>query len=99
MIQEFNMRDSTLKAMVTETFGPDFYDMLGAGSIPNGIVSRFPITSHGAWSSSVLPDRDWDWAVVDLLGPRDGLVVSVHLHTKNTIKRWSSSSRHSKQSC
>lgn len=83
MIQEFNMTNKPFSTMVAVTFGPEFHYSVGKASIPNGVVSRFPIVEQGAWKSNVSANRDWDWAVVDIPGPKDILVVSVHLNTKD----------------
>lgn len=67
------MEFSSLSAMVADTFGPEFYDTVGDGSIPNGVVSRFPILEHVAWPSNFTTNRDWDWAVIDIPGKRNYL--------------------------
>ena len=64
--------------MITE-----YHYYRGTGRIPNGVISRYPITSSGTWDSSKTPDRDPEWAIVDIPGNRDLLVVSVHLSTSN----------------
>jgi len=81
MIQEFNYRSGSTRDLVDTAFGKEFYYYRGTGNIPNGIVSRYEIVQSGAWPSSAYSDRNWDWAIVDIPGPRDLLVVSVHLHT------------------
>lgn len=87
LINEFNMysgskdTEADIRLLVDKAFGPEFYYHHGNGAIPNGIVSRFPITSSGAWKSNIISNRDWDWAVVDLPGDKDLLAVSVHLST------------------
>ena len=61
-------------------------------SKPNAIASRFPIIDTGEWrpqnrkdgrDQDAYKDRFWTYAVVDIPGDRDLLVVSVHLHTEN----------------
>ncbi|MGI5828812.1 MAG: endonuclease/exonuclease/phosphatase family protein [Bradymonadia bacterium] len=94
LIQEFNYFNGTLRQMVDKSFGPDFYYTCGKGQIPNGVISRYPIIKHGAWSSDVVSNRDWDWAVIDIPGPRDLLVVSVHLHTSKNAKEMDPLMRH-----
>ena len=87
LIQEFNWlsksdTDEIARTLVNEAFGSEFVFHRGRGSIPNGIISRYPIIDSGYWASNMMHDRDWDWAVVDLPGPKELLLVSVHLSTK-----------------
>jgi endonuclease/exonuclease/phosphatase family metal-dependent hydrolase len=49
--------------------------------IPNGIISRWPITSSGYWDDPNLSNRELAWAIIDIPGAKDILAVSVHLHT------------------
>ena len=91
LIQEFNWNntedsDTTAQKLVNTAFGPDFYFSRGTGSIPNGVISRYPILSSGAWDSNIINNRKWDWAVVDLPGPKELLLVSVHLSTDKHAK-------------
>jgi len=81
LIQEFNYEYGTLRDLVDEAFGPefDYYVEPGADSIPNGVVSRFPIVSSGEWTDYEVPDRDFAWAVIDIPGAIDLQVVSIHL--------------------
>ncbi len=84
MIQEFNYGDNTsaeLRSFVTNTFGADFSYSRGDGQIPNGIISRYPITQNGYWTDPNVSNRDLDWAIVDIPGSVDLFVVSVHLLT------------------
>ena len=84
LIQEFNYRDnedSDIRSMVDSAFGKDFEYYRGSGSIPNGIISRYPIISSGAWKSNKQSNRNWDWAIIDIPGPKDLVAVSVHLGT------------------
>lgn len=90
MIQEFRYGNNTasdIDTMVKDAFGPEYSYVRGqydnVKRIPNGIISRYPIIDSGSWESNVVPDRDWDWALVDLPGSKELLVVSLHLHTKN----------------
>ena len=50
------------------------------GSIPNGVISRYPILESGQWVSTVA-QRDYSWARINLPGPRELLAISVHLPT------------------
>ena len=88
-IQEFNVSNSfgintpeALSNMVATTFGPGFvYSRESGYSIPNGIISRYPMLASGAWidSDTGVNDRGFAWARLDLPGPDDLYVVSVHL--------------------
>jgi endonuclease/exonuclease/phosphatase family metal-dependent hydrolase len=96
-IQEFNVGDSapdTLRAWVTSTFGAGYSYVRGfrqvsgcpgcsATGIPNGVISRFPIVDWGDWDDVTTLDRDFTWARLDVPGPRDLVVVSVHFRTAN----------------
>jgi len=81
-IQEFNYSGS-FSEMVQQTFGPQFtyYRETGSYSIPNGVISRFPIVQSGTWvdSDTGVNDRGFAWAKIDLPGTNDLYVVSVHL--------------------
>lgn len=50
-----------------------------AGTIPNGIVSKYPILSAGEWDDPYMTDRDFAWARLDVPGDVDLWAVSVHL--------------------
>ncbi|MBQ8037137.1 MAG: endonuclease/exonuclease/phosphatase family protein [Proteobacteria bacterium] len=91
LIQEFNYNNTNdsrdaLVGYVSSTFGPEFEFTRGRGSIPNGVISRYPIIESGYWASNEITNRDWDWAVIDLPGPRELLVVSVHLSTDRNAR-------------
>ncbi|MBO5754318.1 MAG: endonuclease/exonuclease/phosphatase family protein [Proteobacteria bacterium] len=91
LIQEFNMYSANdtsadIRKLVDTAFGSEFYYYHGNGSIPNGIISRYPILESGYWTSNVVSNRNWDWAVIDLPGPKELLAVSVHLHTDNNAR-------------
>ena len=83
LIQEFNYNKNTIKNFVASTFGNEYTFHRGTGDIPNGIISKYPIKSSGSWKSNKVKDRQWDWAVIDIPGKRDLLVVSVHLYTQD----------------
>ena len=86
LIQEFNAHPSgstpaQMRAMVDETFGSDFVYHRGSGSIPNGVVSRYPIADKGEWRDPLVNNRHFTWALLDLPGDRDMWAISVHLLT------------------
>lgn len=87
-MQEFNYSSAVLglntpaalREMVDDTFGTNFFYFCESGkSIPNGIVSRFPIITNGVWDDVELTDREFVWAKLDLPGTNDLYIVSIHL--------------------
>jgi hypothetical protein len=89
MIQEFNYRGSPLRQFVDTAFGPLFtYAIESDGErIPNGVISRYPILASGEWKDEVNTDRDFFWAVIDIPGPIDMQLVSVHLSGSSAAGR------------
>ncbi len=82
MIQEFRASTGTLRALVDTAFGTSFQFFVespSATGIPNGVVSRFPILEAGEWDDPRASDRDFVWARIDVPGPIDLWVFSVHL--------------------
>ncbi len=88
MVQEFNTgkNGSTMtdRDMVDEMCGTECYYTVGTGQIPNGVVSRWPITSSGYWDDPNIDNRDLDWAVIDIPGPKDIFAISVHISTTSS---------------
>lgn len=83
LFQELTVGDggeTALRGFVDATFGKDFAVHREQGSrVPNGIVSRFPITERGEWTDpGTSGTRDFVWAKIDLPGARDLWAVSVH---------------------
>ena len=77
------------------------YNDTDSSAKPNGIISRYPILESGEWQSQYEKtksgetyltdsyyDRQWTWAVIDIPGDRELLVVSVHLHTDNHVSEF-----------
>jgi subtilisin-like proprotein convertase family protein/endonuclease/exonuclease/phosphatase family metal-dependent hydrolase len=70
---------------VSNNFGTNYQywveDESDPCGIPNGIVSRYPITNSGEWADGEpgAGYRDFVWADIDLPGPHNLHVVSVHL--------------------
>jgi hypothetical protein len=90
MIQEFNYGTNSASAIsgfVSATFDGGFSYQRGAGQIPNGIISRWPIVAQGEWTDTLVGNRGFTWAKVDLPGPNDLWVVSVHLLTSSAGNR------------
>ncbi|MBA4149128.1 MAG: endonuclease/exonuclease/phosphatase family protein [Verrucomicrobia bacterium] len=88
-IQEFNYQSATypknsdagFREMLDNTFGTNFvyFREGGSKSIPNGVISRFPILTNGVWDDIELSDREFVWAKLDIPGTNELYVVSVHL--------------------
>ncbi|WP_434388159.1 endonuclease/exonuclease/phosphatase family protein [Melittangium boletus] len=87
MIQEFNFGSnsaSDIRSFVDTAFGPNFHYYRETGAqIPNGVISRYPILEAGEWTDSQVGNRDFAWARIDIPGPKDLWVVSVHLLTRS----------------
>ncbi len=96
-IQEFNYNSATtnglntpaaFREMIDATFGTNFVYFRESGySIPNGIISRYPIVASGSWDDTQVNDRGFAWAQIDLPGTNDLYVVSVHLHSATAGSR------------
>ncbi len=91
MMQEFNYGTDSpgdIAAFVAATFVDAGYSYTrGTGQIPNGVLSRWPIADAGQWTDPRVSNRGFDWAQIDLPGPRDLWVVSVHLLTTSASER------------
>lgn len=95
-IQEFNYSNnsaSDFRSMLDTAFGTNFIyyrePYTGAGDIPNGIISRYPILDSGSWTDTEMssPNRGFAWAQIDLPGTNDLYIVSVHLLTSSATAR------------
>ncbi len=89
-LQEFNYgdnSDTTIRGFVDDTFGSNFSYQRGAGQIPNGVISRFPIVTGGEWTDPAVSNRGFTWAEVALPNGPDLWVVSVHLLTTSAAHR------------
>ena len=90
LIQEFNVgtTDTDVQNFVTTVCGDgcSYYQEPGV-SIPNGIITKFPILSSGFWDDPNTTDREFAWAQIDIPGPRDLWAVSVHLLTSSSGNR------------
>ena len=88
-LQEFNYAGE-VRTFVNLAFGTNFSYFRESGySIPNGIISRFPILSSGSWADTVQssPNRGFAWAQLDLPGTTELYVVSVHFLTSSSANR------------
>ncbi|HEX5744630.1 MAG TPA: pre-peptidase C-terminal domain-containing protein [Archangium sp.] len=85
MIQEFNYTSGSIRSFVDTAFGTNFYYYRETGAqIPNGVISRYPILAAGEWTDTQVSNRDFAWARIDIPGPKDLWVVSVHLLTSGS---------------
>lgn len=91
LIQEFNYGDDSpesIRELVDAAFGSEFYYYReDYGSIPNGIISRYPILEAGEWNDTQVGDRDFAWARLDVPGPADLWAISLHLLTTSSGER------------
>lgn len=97
LLQELNYgqrTDADTRRYVDLAFGPEFYVYREPGkSIPNAIVSRYPIVASGSWTDSNVSNRGFAWARIDVPGPRDLWAVSLHFLTTSTAVRNSEASQ------
>ena len=86
LVQEMNYKnnsDSDYRNFAQQIVGTNCYAVDDADyQIPNGVVSKYPIKSHGYWKDPNISNRALMWAVVDIPGKKDVFAISVHLHTK-----------------
>jgi endonuclease/exonuclease/phosphatase family metal-dependent hydrolase len=90
LMQEMNYGDNSqakLQDLVTQVCGATCVYVRGSGTIPNGVVSAYPILASGTWTDPKTTTRDFTWARIDVPGPIDLWAVSVHLLTSSTIDR------------
>lgn len=84
-VQEFVLpAGDTYAAFVERNFGTGFHyfvevEASNSCAIPNGVISRWPIVASGEWSDPYVGYRDFVWATIDIPGPRNLHLVSVHL--------------------
>lgn len=97
LLQELNYgakTDADARRFVDQAFGPDFYLYREPGkSIPNGVVSRYPIVASGSWTDSSVSNRGFAWARIDVPGTKDLWAVSLHFLTSNAGARASEASQ------
>jgi endonuclease/exonuclease/phosphatase family metal-dependent hydrolase len=95
-IQEFNYSSpsngvnttAAIREMVDIALGTNFVYFRESGySLPNGIISRYPIIASGSWDDPDVSNRGFAWAQIDLPGTNDLYVVSVHLLTTSSTLR------------
>jgi endonuclease/exonuclease/phosphatase family metal-dependent hydrolase len=99
-IQEFNYTSTNganvnnaaaFREMVDLGFGTNYIyfrePTSSNGDIPNGIISRYPIIASGSWTDTLVANRGFAWAQIDLPGTNDLYIVSVHLLTSSSANR------------
>ncbi len=99
-IQEFNYTSTNganvnnaaaFREMVDLGFGTNYSyfrePTSGNGDIPNGIISRYPIIASGSWTDTLVANRGFAWAQIDLPGTNDLYIVSVHFLTSSSGNR------------
>ena len=88
-IQEFNFREGTTQDLVRRMFGPayTFTREKGGARLPNGIISRYPITAFGQWTDPYVANRSFAWATIQIPGSKPLHVVSVHLVQSHAERR------------
>jgi len=86
MIQEFNYKSNSktdVDNFVETTFGAEYSYFKGTpngnGDIPNGVISKYPITKSGEWVDPRVSDRKIDWVEIKVNNDIKFFVVSVHL--------------------
>jgi endonuclease/exonuclease/phosphatase family metal-dependent hydrolase len=95
LVQEMNVgvgenknTPATYRAWVDANFGNGFrYHVETGKSIPNGIVSRYPILGSGFWEDQELTNREFVWARIDIPGDTDLWAISVHLKASGNSSR------------
>jgi endonuclease/exonuclease/phosphatase family metal-dependent hydrolase len=90
LIQEFNVGDNSsgaIRSFVDTTFGPSFAFFRETGSLPNGIISRYPIVESGSWTDPRVDNRGFAWAKIGVPGPHAMWAVSLHLLTTSAANR------------
>jgi endonuclease/exonuclease/phosphatase family metal-dependent hydrolase len=87
-IQEWTVTNASLRAFVDVNFGTNFHYIVepesGTFNMPNGVISRWPIVATGEWTDVEVDNRDFAWATIDLPGPKNLHVVSVHFKAGST---------------
>jgi endonuclease/exonuclease/phosphatase family metal-dependent hydrolase len=83
ILQELNFNNSgasfgTFTEFIDLGFGDGFSGVAGVGSLPNGVVSRYPILESGTWDDPEITNREFEWARIDIPGDVDLWTVSVH---------------------
>ena len=86
-IQEWLVTNASRRAYVDAVFGTNYdyaVESYSGSELPNGVVSRWPITASGEWNDTQVSGRDFAWATINLPGTQDLRVVSVHMKSGST---------------
>lgn len=87
-IQEWVITNASYQAFVDSNFGSGYYYVVdgvtGQYAIPNGIISRWPFLETNIWDDVYAGYREHMHARIDLPGPKDLNLVSVHLKAGDT---------------
>src|ERR1043166_2674201 len=96
-MQEFQYTSATtngvnapaaFREMIDDAFGTNFVYFREEGySLPNGIISRYPIVASGSFDDTQVNNRGFAWAQINLPGTNDLYIVSVHLLTTGSTER------------
>lgn len=89
LIQEFNTT-IPVRQWINQTLGPEYQftrEPPDRGTIPNGIISRFPIIESGEWDDPTQTNRDFAWAKIALPNGKILWAISVHLYSKKPAVR------------
>ena len=89
-MQEMNYLDNSMlsiRSLVDQVCGATCSYFRGTGSIPNGILSTYPILASGEWIDSQVTNRGFVWARIDVPGTIDLWAVSIHLLTSGPSAR------------
>ena len=92
LAQEFkykNNSDSAIKEYINNRFGSEYaYYCIGNemsnSSVPNGIISRYPIKADENnhcyhWYSQLASSAEWSWGILTIPGSKELIVASVNL--------------------
>ena len=86
-IQEWLVTNASRRAYVDAVFGTNYdyaVESYTGSELPNGVISRWPITASGEWNDTQVSGRDFAWAAINLPGTQDLRVVSVHMKSGST---------------
>lgn len=81
LVQEFQLKNGSLDDYVRDTFGEEYsYYQEPGKTLPNGVISRFPIKDAGVWDDPQMDNREFVWAQIDVPGTdKDLWAISLHL--------------------
>lgn len=81
LIQQFVYTTNTYANFTTSVLGSGAEFFRGSGTIPTGILSRYPIVLRGEWTDPTQTNRTFSWAKIDIPGDKFLWAVSVHFAT------------------